>query len=88
MILPPPKEKELQREKSESFCDKIVDRFYHLSMYKRNTVYITSAVLITILSLGGYYLKIDNSQKGYFYGKLPARINDDFMNSKLACSQF
>lgn len=84
VMLPPPKERELQREKSESFWDKIVDRLYHLSMYKRNMVYITSAVLITILSLGGYYLKIDNSQKGYFYGKLPARINDDFMNSKLA----
>lgn len=84
VLLPPPKAKEILREKTESFWDKIVEKFYYLSMFKRKTVYIFSAIIITVLSLGGYFLKVDNSQKEYFYGKIPARLNDDFMNSKLA----
>jgi hydrophobe/amphiphile efflux-3 (HAE3) family protein len=83
-ILPPPGAKEAAREKSESIWDRITERFYILATEKRKQVYIVAAVIITVLSLGGYWLKIDNSQKGYFWGNVPAKVADDHLNAKMA----
>jgi predicted RND superfamily exporter protein len=34
--------------------------------------------------LGGYWLKVENSQRGYFYGNLQVRQDDDKLNARMA----
>ena len=84
VMLPPPGQKELEREHAQSFWDKVVNAFYRLAIHQRKKVYVTSALLIAILSLGGYWLRIDNSQKEYFYGQIKAKLDDEAINSKMA----
>jgi predicted RND superfamily exporter protein len=84
VLLPAPGEKEIRREQEESFWDRLTGFFYHLSMYRRKTVFWSVGALVAVLSLGGYWLKIDNSQKGYFYGKIEQRQADDALNLKMA----
>jgi hypothetical protein len=84
VLLPPPGERELRREATRSFWDRLTERFYDLAMNRRKTIFIAVFAAVAILSLGGVFLKIDNSQKGYFYGKIQERIDDDVLNSKMA----
>ena len=84
VMLPPPGLKEIQREHAESFWDRLVSSFYRVSMFQRNKVYGIVCMIIVILSLGGYWLQIDNSQRSYFNDKLPARISDDRLNRAMA----
>ncbi|MBY0385950.1 MMPL family transporter, partial [bacterium] len=84
VLLPAPGEKEIRREKEESFWDRLTGFFFDLSMHRRKTVFWSVGVLVAILSLGGYWLKIDNSQKGYFYGKIKQRQADEALNLKMA----
>jgi predicted RND superfamily exporter protein len=84
VMLPPPGEKEISREKEFSFWDKVIAKFYDLSMHKRKRVYTVVGLVVAVLSLGGYWLKINNSQKEYFYGKIESRMDDDKVNKKMA----
>ncbi|MFZ4404025.1 MAG: efflux RND transporter permease subunit [Pseudobdellovibrionaceae bacterium] len=84
VLLPPPGEKEIARERQISFWDRLTGKFYDLAMNQRKKVYTVAGALILILSLGGYWLKIDNSQKGYFYGQLKIRQDDNLLNEKMA----
>ncbi len=83
-MLPPPGEKEYQREQSHSFWDSVIDWFYHLVTQRRKQVYISAALLLGVLSLGGYWLRIDNSQKGYFGKSIRIRTDDDAVNARMA----
>ena len=83
-MLPPPGEKEYLRERALSFWDRLTAFFYRLAIERRRMVYVVSAVLIATLSLGGYWLRIDNSQKSYFTTAVPARIDDDKLNDRMA----
>lgn len=83
-MLPAPSEKEYRREKQVSFWDRLTGALYGLSVDHRKKVYLVSGMAIVILSLGGYWLKIENSQKSYFYGKIPARLEDDKINERMA----
>lgn len=83
-LLPPPKDREIARESEETFWDRLTARFYDLAMNKRSKVFWITGISVLVLSLGGYWLKVDNSQKGYFYGQIRAKVDDDFMNSKMA----
>ena len=83
-MLKAPSENEYLREKKESFWDRITYWFYTLATQRRKQVYIFSGVIVVLLSLGGYWLEINNSQKSYFYGKIPTRIDDDKLNERMA----
>ncbi|MBL7716318.1 MAG: outer membrane lipoprotein-sorting protein [Bdellovibrionales bacterium] len=83
-MLRPPNEKEVHREQSRSIWDRITEGFYRLASQRQKQVYIFTGLLILVLSLGGFFLKVENSQKGYFYGKIAERLDDDAMNSKMA----
>jgi predicted RND superfamily exporter protein len=82
-MLKPPGEKEYSREKQISFWDRLTHRFYILVTERRTLVYQMSIALIILLSLGGYWLRIDNSQKNYFYGTIDARADDDKLNERM-----
>lgn len=84
VMLPAPGDKEILRESAAGFWDKVTGLFFRLATEKRKAVYWTVGVLVAVLSLGGYWLKIDNSQKSYFSKSLPARISDDKLNSTMA----
>jgi uncharacterized protein len=83
-ILPPPGDRETRREKEVTFWDRFIGRIFTLVTRRRKAVYITAFIITAALSLGGHWLKIENSQKGYFYGKLQIRQDDDFINAKMA----
>jgi hydrophobe/amphiphile efflux-3 (HAE3) family protein len=83
-MLRAPSDQEYQREQAESFWDRLTNFFYILVTQHRSAVYVTSAILIGVLSLGGYWLRIDNSQKGYFFGNIPAMVDDDKLNTRMA----
>ncbi len=83
-LIRPPNEREYLREKERSIWDKITEFFFKLVTKKRKQVYIISAAAVAILALGGYWLRIDNSQKSYFYGQIPARLDDDRLNERMA----
>jgi uncharacterized protein len=84
VMLPPPSQREVDREQHVSFWDRLTMRFYSWTRNSRKKVYIATAVAVTALSLGGFWLKIENSQKGYFYGTIPERVDDDVINEKMA----
>ncbi len=79
-----PSLKETQREKEKTYWDKIVELAYNLSMNKRTLVYICSFIGIVVLSIGGYWVKADNSQKSYFYGVLQEKVDDSHLNQKMS----
>lgn len=83
-MLPPPGEREFQREKSHSIWDSLVERFYFLVSKKRRALYVAVGLMVATLSVGGYWLRIDNSQKGYFFGGIAARQDDDKLNDRMA----
>jgi predicted RND superfamily exporter protein len=84
VLLPPPGERELRREATRSFWDRLTERFYNLAMNRRKAIFVAVFAAVAVLSLGGVFLKIDNSQKGYFYGKIKERLDDDILNSRMA----
>lgn len=84
VMLPAPSDRELARESEVSFWDRLVGTFYDLAMNKRKKVYWGVGLIIAVLSLGGYWLKINNSQKNYFYGTIPTRASDDYLNERMA----
>lgn len=83
-LLPPPGDREMRREKEMTFWDRFIGAIFTLVTKRRKAVYISALFITVALSLGGYWLKIENSQKGYFYGNLQIRQDDDFINSKMA----
>lgn len=83
-MLPAPGEREFQREKSHSIWDTLVDRLYFLVSQRRRALYAAVGLIIVTLSIGGYWLRIDNSQKGYFFGGTQARKDDDALNERMA----
>jgi uncharacterized protein len=83
-LLPPPGRKELSREKSETFWDRLTKLFYNLVQNKRKQIYIVSSLIVFIFSLGIFWLKIDNSQKSYFYGQLKLMQDDEILNQAMA----
>jgi len=83
-MLPAPGAREIAREKQDSFWDRLIHFFFHLATARRKLVYFSALAFVLVLSLGGYWLKIDNSQKSYFYGTIPTRIDDDKLNERMA----
>jgi predicted RND superfamily exporter protein len=82
--LPAPGTHEIQREKAITLWDRIALAAYNAAQNKRKQVYFAALISIAILSVGGYWLKIDNSQKAYFYGSLQEKQDDNRLNERLA----
>jgi len=83
-MLPAPSEKELSREKTRTLWDRMIERMFLWVSERRTTVYVGAFIGIVALSLGGYWLKVENSQRQYFFGNLQARQDDDKLNTRLA----
>lgn len=83
-MLSPPDEREARREQQRTAWDQIIEGLYGLVIHSRKKIYICSVLIIFIFSLGAYRLRIDNSQKGYFFDSLQVKKDDSFINSKMA----
>lgn len=83
-MLKPPSTREVEREQFVSFWDRLTQKFYAAATTYRKKVYGVTGVLVVLLSLGGFWLQIENSQKGYFYGKIPERMEDTALNARMA----
>ncbi|MDH4275127.1 MAG: MMPL family transporter [Gammaproteobacteria bacterium] len=83
-VLPPPKAKEMQREQRKTVWDRVIQWAYHFATERRSLLFKASAAAIVMLSLGGLMLHVDDSQKGYFYGSLEQKRDDDSLNNKMA----
>lgn len=84
--LSPPGDKERRRELERTFWDRLLERIYHLVVWRRRTITVIAVVFLASVSLGGYLLKVENSQKSYFYGKHQITIDDNKINSRMAGS--
>ncbi len=62
----------------------MIERIYGWVSERRGMVYGAVTVAVVALSLGGYWLKVENSQRGYFYGDLKVRQADVKLNARLA----
>lgn len=80
----PPSAREIQREQAQTFWDRLVHRFYTWSVLEPKKVFIGTAVSILLLGAGGVLLKIDNSQKKYFYSAIPELDQDSHLNETMA----
>lgn len=83
-MLAPPSDREKQREQQRTVWDRLTDFFYNLVINSRKKIYLMTAALILTFSVGAYFLRIDNSQKGYFFDSLQVKKDDTFINSKMA----
>jgi predicted RND superfamily exporter protein len=84
--LKPPGDKERRREQERTIWDRLLEGIYHLVLQRRRAVTAITVVFLACVSLGGYLLKVENSQKRYFYGTHQIIIDDDKINSRLAGS--
>lgn len=83
-LLPAPKERELSREKARSFWDKLVEKFFILATEKRNVMFVTTVVIVAVLSLGGFWLKVENSQRLFYDPDSPERVDDAYLSQQMA----
>jgi predicted RND superfamily exporter protein len=84
--LKPPGDKERRREQERTIWDRLLEGIYHLVLQRRRAVTAITVVFLACVSLGGYLLKVENSQKRYFYGTHQIIVDDDKINSRLAGS--
>jgi len=82
----PPSEKEYRREKENTFWDRLIEKIYHLVLERRGVIAAVAIVFLMSVSLGGYLLKVENSQKSYFYGTHEIIMDDQKINSRMAGS--
>ncbi|MEK6748413.1 MAG: MMPL family transporter [Pseudomonadota bacterium] len=82
--LPPPKANEMLREQRKTVWDRVILWAYTLATQRRARLFKVAAAAIVTLSLGGLMLHVDDSQKGYFYGSLEQKRDDDSLNRKMA----
>jgi predicted RND superfamily exporter protein/outer membrane lipoprotein-sorting protein len=84
--LSPPSQRESQREKQITFWDRIVTQSCDLVLFQRKHIYIITAALSAVLLVGATWVKVDNSQKALFYGKLVEKQDDEKLNTQMAGS--
>lgn len=84
VMLPPPSDKEIFHESKVGFWERLVGRFHYLAVFQRRKIYWTVGIAVVVLSVGGYWLKVDNSQKSYFSATNPVRLATDSLNEKMA----
>jgi predicted RND superfamily exporter protein/outer membrane lipoprotein-sorting protein len=83
-MLKPPSRQELMREQAETAWDRLTGLFFHWAYFKRKKVYVLFGLILAVLSVGGFWLRVENSQKDYFLSSLPERKDSDVLNERMA----
>jgi len=85
-ILPAPSKREISRESQKSIWDSIIEKLFFWVMTKRKTLYISTGLIVFILSLGGYWVKVENSLRIYYDKNLEAKMDDARINEQMGGS--
>jgi predicted RND superfamily exporter protein/outer membrane lipoprotein-sorting protein len=83
-VLPAPGRRELERERMPTLWSRITDRAFALAWQRPGRVFAVAAIAAIVAVAGATQLRVDNSQKGYFYGSLPAKLQDSRLNERMA----
>jgi predicted RND superfamily exporter protein len=84
--LRPPGDAERRREGEHTLWDRLLERLYYLVLERRSAITAITVAFLVCVSLGGYLLKVENSQKRYFYGRHQIIVDDDKINTRMAGS--
>ncbi len=82
-LLPPPGDREILREGQDTIWGRMVDFLFNLCRFQRKKIYYVFAVVVLIFIVGAQLVKVENSQKRYFYGQIDAKKDDAKLNAKM-----
>lgn len=83
-ILPPPTRIEVLRERDNGWLDRLLDRVADIVLNRPWRVLAVSAVLVSVISVGMVWLRVDNSFRLWFSPTTALRKDDALLNQKLA----
>lgn len=82
-LLPAPSDRELRREQERTFWDRLIEKFYILAVEKRKIISFSIITLVIVLSIGGFWLKVENSQRIFYSPDSIERLDDDWLNATM-----
>ncbi len=81
--LPAPGRRELDRERMPTVWSRLTERAFHTAWQRPRAVFAVAAAVAVVAALGASQVRVDNSQKGYFYGSVPAKVEDSRLNERM-----
>jgi predicted RND superfamily exporter protein/outer membrane lipoprotein-sorting protein len=81
--LPAPGRRELDRERMPTLWSRLTERAFQLSTTRPRAVFAVAAAVAVAAVAGASQVRVDNSQKGYFYGSVPAKVEDARLNERM-----
>jgi len=81
--LPAPGSRELERERMPTVWSRLTERAFDLARNRPRRVFAVAAVTAVVAVIGASQVHVDNSQKGYFYGSVPAKVEDSRLNARM-----
>jgi len=82
-LLPAPKSRELRREGSERWLDRVLEALGRFVVARPKTVLVCAAVVVAVSLAGALRIKVDNSFRLWFSSGTQVRIDDALLNEKL-----
>ena len=81
--LPAPGPRELERESMPTLWSRLTDGAFRLASTRPGAVFVAAAGVAAVAVVGASQVRVDNSQKGYFYGSVPAKVEDSRLNERM-----
>jgi hypothetical protein len=81
--LPAPGPRELARERMPTLWSRLTDRAFRTAWQHPGRVFAVTIAAAVIAAAGASQVRVDNSQKGYFYGSVPANVEDSRLNERM-----
>lgn len=81
--LPAPGRRELDRERMPTLWSRLTERGFQVAWNRPRAVFAVAAAVALVAVVGASQVRVDNSQKGYFYGSVPAKVEDSRLNERM-----
>ena len=81
--LPVPGRRELDRERMPTLWSRLTERGFQVAWNRPRAVFAVAAAVAVVAAIGASQVRVDNSQKGYFYGSVPAKVEDSRLNERM-----
>jgi predicted RND superfamily exporter protein/outer membrane lipoprotein-sorting protein len=81
--LPAPGPRELERERMPTVWSRMTERAFRLSHDRPGRVFAVAALIAVLAVAGASQVRVDNSQKEYFYGSVSAKVEDTRLNERM-----
>lgn len=83
-MLPAPSSRQVQREHTESFWDRLVLTAAHWVLFRRRTLVLGVLAFTAVMAAGVALVEINNSTRQNFFPGLQARQDDHTLNARMA----